>query len=63
MKPTLAAFLTAFATAALAGLGGGFAVFASYDDSPGGVLIGIAMVIGAVFIGTKTQLSARARHA
>jgi len=60
---TLAQVFAVLATAALAALGGGFAVFCAYDDAPGGVLIGIAMVIAAAFIGLRTVSRARTRHA
>jgi hypothetical protein len=37
----------------LAALGGALAVFGSYDDSPGGSLLGALMVLGAMALGVK----------
>jgi hypothetical protein len=37
-----------------AALGGAFAVFASYDDSPGGTLLGLVLVFGAVAFGARS---------
>jgi hypothetical protein len=51
MKATVSDITTVLAVAALAALGGALAVYAEYDDSPGGVLIGFALVIGAVAVG------------
>lgn len=45
--------ITALAVAALAALGGALAVYAEYDDSPGGVLIGFALILGAVVLGVR----------
>lgn len=56
MKSSVADLLTAIAIPALAAVGGGFAVFSGYDDAPGGVGIGILLIIGAV------ALSWRATH-
>ena len=38
---------------ALAGLGGAFAVYGSYDDSPGGTLIGFVVVCAAIAFNTR----------
>ena len=46
--------------AALAGLGGAFSVFSGYDDAPGGVLLGWAMILGAAVLGA-TALGRAAR--
>jgi hypothetical protein len=51
MKATVFDVATVLAVAALAALGGAFAVYAEYDDSPGGVLIGFFLIIGAVGLG------------
>jgi len=37
--------LAAIAPIAIAGLGGALAVFGSYDDSPGGTLLGLLLVL------------------
>jgi hypothetical protein len=42
----------AFATAVIAALGGGAIVFSEYDDAPGGILIGLVMVLVAAGIGS-----------
>ena len=42
----------AIGIAGLAALGGGLAVFSEYDDAPGGVLIGLVMIVGAVVLGS-----------
>ena len=39
--------LAAMATTGIAGVGGALAVYGSYDDSPGGTLLGIVIVLGA----------------
>lgn len=38
----------------IAGLGGALAVFGGYDDSPGGTLIGFALVLGAMAFGARS---------
>jgi hypothetical protein len=53
MRSPLAA-LAAAATTGLAAVGGGFAVFGGYDDSPGGTLLGIAVVVGAMFVSWRS---------
>jgi len=37
----------------IAALGGGFAVFGGYDDSPGATLLGVLIVLGAMAFGAK----------
>lgn len=54
MKFSLANFLPALGIAAMAALGGAAMVFSGYDDSPGGQLIGLLLVIGAVALGMRT---------
>ena len=44
MKPVLAAIIPI----GIAAIGGAFAVLGGYDDSPGGTLIGILLVLGAM---------------
>ena len=51
MKATAMDVVTALAVAATAALGGALAVYAEYDDAPGGVLIGFGMIIVAVALG------------
>jgi len=46
--------LAAIAPIGIAALGGALAVFGGYDDSPGGTLIGIAMVLGAIAFGARS---------
>jgi hypothetical protein len=51
MKATVSDVATVLAVATMAALGGALAVYAEYDDSPGGVLIGFFLIIGAVALG------------
>ena len=37
----------------VATLGAAFAVYAGYDDSPGGVALGMAVIVGAVVLGAR----------
>ena len=37
----------------VAALGVAFAVYAGYDDSPGGVALGMAIIVGAVVLGVR----------
>ena len=39
---------------AIAAFGGGFAVFGSYDDSPGGTLLGALIVLGAMALAVNS---------
>lgn len=48
MKSSVTDLVTALAIPALAALGGAFAVYAGYDDAPGGVLLGFVLILGAV---------------
>jgi hypothetical protein len=59
MKYSLADIATALGIPTLAALGGGFAVYAGYDDAPGGVLIGLVMVLGAMALGLRRTREAR----
>ena len=54
MKYAAGDIVSALAIAAIAALGGGFAVFAGYDDAPGGVLLGMLLVAGAAVLGLRT---------
>lgn len=49
----VADLVTVLAVVALAALGGAFAVYAEYDDSPGGVVIGFVLILGAVALGVR----------
>lgn len=48
MKSSVTNLATALAIPAVAALGGAFAVYAGYDDAPGGVLLGFLLIIGAM---------------
>lgn len=45
---------TTLAIAGLAALGGAAVVYSEFDDAPGGILIGLLMIVGAVLIGLRT---------
>ena len=51
MRFSLANFVPALAIAAVAALGGALMVYAGYDDSPGGSLIGLFLVLAAAMVG------------
>jgi hypothetical protein len=38
----------------IAAIGGALAVYGDYDDSPGGVLLGILLVLGAMVVGARS---------
>jgi hypothetical protein len=59
MKSSVANYLTAFAVAGLAALGGALMVYSEFDDAPGGVLIGIVLIVGAVALGGKAAQRGR----
>ena len=44
----------------VAALGIAFAIYAGYDDSPGGVFLGMLLIVGALALGVW---AIRARHA
>ena len=46
--------LVAIIPIGIAALGGAFAVFGGYDDSPGGTLLGILLVLGAMVFGARS---------
>lgn len=54
MKASLAQVVTVVTVAGLAALGGALAVYAGYDDAPGGVLIGFFLIMSAVALGVWT---------
>lgn len=52
MKSVLAAIIPI----GIAALGGAFAVYGGYDDSPGGTLLGLVLVLGAMAFGARRAL-------
>ena len=38
----------------IAAIGGAFAVYGAYDDSPGGTLLGLLLVLGAMAFGGRS---------
>lgn len=52
-KPSFARLLGAVAIPGLAGLGGAAVVFSEVDDAPGGILIGMLMIVGAMVLGMR----------
>ncbi len=59
MKPSVANFVTALGIAAMAAIGGAAVVFSEYDDAPGGILVGLLLIIGAVALGIRTGQRSR----
>ncbi|HEX7081503.1 MAG TPA: hypothetical protein VF329_10850 [Gammaproteobacteria bacterium] len=53
MKSTAAGLFTALAVAGVAALGGALIVYSELDDAPGGVLIGLLLVVGAAALGMR----------
>lgn len=47
--------LSAVAPIAAAALGGAFAVFGSFDDSPGATLIGAVIVLASLVVGARRE--------
>lgn len=54
MKASIASFATALGIAVMAALGGGLAVFSAFDDAPGGSLLGLLLIVGAVALGMRS---------
>lgn len=52
-KPSFARLLIAVAIPGLAGLGGAAVVFSEVDDAPGGILVGMLMIVGAMVLGVR----------
>ena len=46
--------LVALTPIGIAAMGGALAVYGEFDDSPGGVLLGILLVIGAMAFGARS---------
>ena len=59
MKTSVASFVTALGIAAMAAIGGAAVVFSEIDDAPGGVLLGLLLIIGAVALGMRTAQRSR----
>jgi uncharacterized membrane protein len=59
MRFSIADFITALGIAAMAALGGALAVYSGYDDAPGGVLMGLLLIVGAVALGMRTAQRGR----
>jgi hypothetical protein len=55
MKSSLIRFVIALTIPALAALGGA-TVFADLDDAPGGIVIGLLLILGAVVLGIRAAL-------
>ena len=55
MKP----LLTALVPVVIAALGGALAVYGGYDDSPGGTLLGLLLVVGAMASSARTAWRSR----
>lgn len=53
MKSSLANYVTALAVAGLGALGGALVVYSEFDDAPGGVMIGILLIVGGVALGGR----------
>ncbi|MEX0600182.1 MAG: hypothetical protein WD205_06045, partial [Rhodothermales bacterium] len=53
MKAHATDFVTALTIPAIAALGGALAVYSGYEYAPGGVLIGIVLIMGAVALGLR----------
>jgi hypothetical protein len=51
--------LAAVAPIGIAAIGGAFAVYGGYDDSPGGTLLGLLLVLGAMGFGARSGWHAR----
>lgn len=54
MKSSVAKYLTAIAIPALAALGGAAVIFSEIDDAPGGILIGLLLILGAVALSLRS---------
>ena len=54
MKSSVKNLVLALSIAIMAAVGGGLAVFSEFDDAPGGVLLGLLLIIGAVVVGMST---------
>jgi len=48
--------LGAIAPIGIAAMGGALAVYGGYDDSPGGTLLGLLLVLGAMAFGARSAL-------
>ena len=48
--------LAAIAPIGIAAVGGALAVYGGYDDSPGGTLLGLLLVLGTMAFGARSAL-------
>ena len=55
MRITLRHWIVATGITGLAALGGALMVFSAFDDAPGGVLLGLLLVLASVALGARTQ--------
>lgn len=55
MKSPVARLVTALIVPALAALGGAGMVYSGYDDAPGGVLLGLLLVVGAAVLSVRVS--------
>jgi hypothetical protein len=53
MKSPVSNLITALAVPALAALGGAAVVFSEVDDAPGGILVGLLLIVAAVAISLR----------
>lgn len=53
MNYSLADLTTALGIPVLAALGGAAIVYSAYDDAPGGVLLGLLLIAGAIVLGLR----------
>ena len=59
MNVRVAELVTILAIVTMAALGGALAVFSGYDDAPGGVLLGMLLIIGAIALGMRSAMRRR----
>lgn len=53
MTSPVANFVSALVVPGLAALGGAAIVYSEFDDAPGGILVGILLIVGAVALGLR----------
>jgi hypothetical protein len=59
MRYSIAELLTALGIATLAALGGAGAVYSGMDDAPGGVLMGLLLILVSAALGLRTMQRGR----
>lgn len=57
VKSSNVLFINALAVPAMAALGGAAMVFSEYDDAPGGILIGLLLILAAAVLGWRAGRS------